>query len=151
MPLNLRNALNSTSKATRIGLVVGTVLLLIIAVAVTSGLVGSFKDRAYQKREAERVAERQQDEDEKAQLRVEREKYRIEAAEAGARADAMAEVATSKRADRAQTAKELQQIEQNHQTHKAEVEAAGGTMSDAELRAELCRALARRGFKPCPD
>lgn len=126
--------------------------LIVIAIVIMGsvGLSNYFHNRSYEKREAERVAERAQDEAEKAQLRIEKQKALTEAAEAQAQKEIYKQVAESKRSDRAQTVKELEAIEIEHAQHKAEAEATGNSLSDRELADELCKRLAARGYPPCP-
>lgn len=143
------NEVKTLSPVAKIGGAVGILIVLVLLIGGVVGLVNHFKDAAYEKREASRVAERQQLEAEKATLQAEKQKALIEAADANARADTYKQVAESKRADRTKTVKELETIEADHAKHKAEAEAAGGTLSDDELRRELCARLAARGYKAC--
>lgn len=146
MARTFREGWQQSSVLVKLGLIaVGLIVLAMLAVGGRSW----WQNRAYEKREAQREAERQQLETEKTALRAEKDKALLEAADANARADAYKEVAETKRTDRAQTVKELEQIEQQHQEHKAQIEAAGGAMSDDELRRELCARLAARGYKAC--
>jgi len=147
---NLIAGWKTSSIAAKLAVVAAPLVIVAILIIGTIGLVSHYKDSAYQKREAQREAERGQMEDEKAQLRLEKQKALTEAAEATAQRDIYKQVAESKRNDRAQTVKELEAIETEHAQHKAEVEAAGGTMSDSELADELCKRLAARGYPPCP-
>lgn len=144
------NEFKSLSLAAKIGIGLGVLLVLMLLIGGAIGIVGSLKDRAYQKREAKREEERQQLESEKATLQAEKQRALTEAADANARAETYKQVAESKRSDRKRTIKELEQVERDHEKHKQDVEAAGKTMSDAELRDELCKRLAARGYPPCP-
>jgi hypothetical protein len=139
------------SIAAKIGLAAGVLVVLLLLIGGAVGIVGHFKDAAYQKREAQRETERAQLETEKSQLQAEKTKALTDAAESKASADAYKTVAESKRADRSATAKELAQVEADHTKHKQEAEATGNTLGDDELRAELCRRLAARGYPPCPN
>lgn len=148
MALNrLWAGLKESSLLAKVGLVAGLVVLILLI----AGGISRYKDAAYEKREAERVAERERDEAEKAQLRVEKQKALTEAAEATAQRDIYKQVAESKRADRVTTIKELEQIEVEHVQRKAGVEASGGSLSDVDLRRALCERMARRGYPPCPN
>lgn len=148
---HLLTAFKSTSIMARVGIAVAVLAVALLLIGGAAGIVSHFKDAAYQKREAQREAERTQLETEKAALQAEKQKALTDAADANARADTYRQVAESKRTDRAQTVKELSQIEVDHKQQKAEVEASGGSMSDAQLRDELCKRLARRGYKPCTN
>ena len=141
-----REAWTTSSVFIKLGVIAVVAIALLLIIAGTSAWISN---RSYEKREAARAAERQQMEADKAQLQAEKQRALTEAADANARADTYKQVAESKRTDRARTVKELEQVEAEHQQHKAEVEASGGTMSDAELRDELCRRLAARGYKAC--
>lgn len=123
--------------------------LFVLMFAVLS-LISYVRTSAYNEREAERVAEREAWAKERQALTSEREKYRIEAAEANAMAEAMAQVAEAKRTDRAAVVKELEQIETSHQQRKAELEATTSSLSDTALADELCRRMRARGY-PCPE
>lgn len=146
MARTFREGWQQSSVLVKLGLIaVGLIVLAMLAVGGRSW----WQNRAYEKREAQREEERQQLETEKAQLQIEKQQALTRAAESEAQRDIYKQVAESKRSDRAQTVKELEQIEQQHQEHKAQVEAAGGAMSDDELRRELCARLAARGYKAC--
>ena len=151
MALNqLTSGWKLSSPAAKIGLAVGALIVLVVLIGATVLLVHHFQDAAYQKREEQRQAERQQLEDEKAQLMAEKQKALLEAADAHARADSYKQVAESKRADKQRTIKELEIIEAEHVKHKQQAEAAGSSLSDSDLRSELCKRLAARGYPPCP-
>lgn len=135
------------SPVAKIGAALGLVLILVLLIGGTVGLVNHFKDAAYEKREVQREAERAQLETEKQQVQLEKARAETRAAEAEAAADAYKTVAESKRADRGKTAKELEQIERLHSQKKAEAEATGSQMSDADLRTALCLQLQKRGYK----
>jgi len=147
---NLVEGWRSSSILVKVGVAVGALVIVALLIGGTIGMVNHFKDAAYQKRETEREAERAQLETEKQQLQSEKQKALLDAADANARADTFKQVAESKRGDKAQTVKELERIEAEHAKRKQEAEAAGSSLSDAELRAELCRKLAARGYPPCP-
>ncbi len=123
----------------------------VVLAAATFGIVSHFKDAAYQKRETQREAERAQLETEKTTLQAEKQKALTDATEAKAAADVYKQVAETKRTDRAETVKELNQVEVDHAKHKAEAESAGSSLSDDELRRELCTRLAARGYPACPN
>ena len=143
-----REGWRTSSVLVKLGIIAaGLIIIAIIFVAARSYIT----NRSYEKREAARAAERAQMETEKAQLQAEKQKALTEAADANARADTYKQVAESKRADKAQTVKELEQIERDHAQHKAEAEQAGSSLSDDELRRELCARLAARGYPPCPN
>ncbi len=130
---------------------IGVGLALLLLIGGTIGITRHFENKAAAEKEQKRVEERQQEETEKAQLRIEKMQQETRAAEAEAQRDAYKQVAESKRADTVKIVRELEQVERDHEKHKAEVEAVGGSMSDDELRRELCERLAKRpGYKPCP-
>ena len=141
-----REAWSTSSVLVKIGIIGAAIIVLIV---ITVSIKSYVQNRSYERKEAQRAAERVQMEAEKTQLQAEKAKALTEAADANARADTYKQVAESKRTDRARTVKELEQVERDHEQHKAEVEASGGSMSDSELRDELCRRLAARGYKAC--
>ncbi len=148
---NLKEGWRTSSLPIKTGVIAVALLVVVLVIGGTIGIVSHFKDKAYQKREAQAEADRKNDEQEKQQLRIEKKEQETIAAEATAQRDAYKQVAESKRADKVKTIKELEQIEADHRKHKADAENAGNTLSDAELRAELCRKLAARGYPPCPN
>ena len=141
-----REAWSTSSVIVKAGIIGAGLIVLVIIVLSTKSYIAN---RSFEKREAARAAEREQLEAEKAQLQAEKLKALTEAADANARADTYRTVAESKRADKVQTIKELEAIEAEHTKHKAEAEQRGDSLSDAELRDELCRRLAARGYKAC--
>lgn len=143
-----REGWRTSSVLVKIGIIAaGLIVVVIIAVSLRTYI----SNRSYERREAQRAAERAALEADRAALQAEKQKALAEAADANARADTYKQVAESKRADKAQTVKELEQIERDHAQHKAEAEQAGSSLSDDELRRELCARLAARGYPPCPN
>ena len=153
-PRGFREAWTMSSVFVKLGIIaVGLVLFAALLIGGKSW----WDNKAYQTREAAREVERQaeeekrkKDEAEKAQLRIEKERFETIANEATAQRDAYKQLAQSRRADRALVVKELEAVEADYAKRKKEVEAASGTMSDSELRDELCRRFRARGI-PCPE
>lgn len=132
------------------------IVLVVLGMLVVGGM-SWFQSRAYEKREAAREIERQaeeekrtKDEAEKAQLRIEKAQFETRATEAEAERDVYKQLATARRADRAFIAKELGALEVEYAKRKQDVEATTSSLSDLQLRDELCKRFRDQG-KPCPE
>lgn len=125
--------------------IIAVALLVLLALAI--GGRSWWQNHAYEKREAARVAERQAWEAEREGYQHELDNLKGKLAEQEASNEALKVVAESKRKDRDEAVAEIDAIEREHAKHKAELEAGGNTISDDELRRELCEMLRSRGYK----
>lgn len=120
---------------------------LIVLAALAIGGKSWWQNRAYEKREAARVAEREQLITERQELQRELERQKGEIAEQEAIIDTLKQVAATKRADRDAAVKDIEKIEAEHAANKQAIEAGGGIVSDSDLKRELCERLRARGYK----
>jgi hypothetical protein len=84
---------------------------------------------------------------ERQQLQRELERQKGEIAEQEAIIDTLKQVAAAKRTDRDAAVKDIEKIEAEHAANKQAIEAGGGTVSDSDLKRELCERLRARGYK----
>lgn len=130
-------------------IIIGAILALIMIGAAVFIL---WQSSSFEDREREREEERRVLIEERDALIKERDRFKLEAAESTAKADALALVAQDKKANMDKAIKEISEIEANYEKRKQELEAQGGSMSDADLQRALCEDLRRAGFKiTCTD
>lgn len=118
---------------------------LVVLLALAIGGKSWFQNRAYEKREAARVAERQAWEAEREGYQHELDNLKGKLAEQEASNEALKVVAESKRKDRDEAVKEIENIEQQHEAAKQTV--TDNSIGDAELRAAICKSLCTKGYK----
>lgn len=149
MATSYRMAWQQSSVVVKTGFI-AVALLVLLALAI--GGKSWWQNRAYEKREAARVAEREQLITERQELQRELERQKGEIAEQEAIIDTLKQVAATKRADRDAAVKDIEKIEAEHAANKQAIEAGGGIVSDSDLKRELCERLRARGYKlKCAD
>ncbi len=135
------------SLAMKIGIAIGVLVIITAIVGGSFGLSNYFHNRAYEKREAERVQERND-------WMIERQALQNKIAASEALTEAAKKVVEAKRKDTLATIEELQHVERTHEQTKEQIEQqieTGNTESIDKLRRDMDDTLCKRGYKAfCP-